>query len=127
MNSKDIPDRTFLMIKPEGVKRGLVGKIIKRFEERGYILKYVVMVNASRELIEKHYVDLVDKSFFPSLLEHMISGPVVCTVWEGKDAVRTFRKMIGVTDPLECDLCTIRGDYAIELKRNWHMVGNVLQ
>ena len=111
-------EQTYLMIKPDGVARGLVGKIIARFEERGYSLVAMKMMNPSKEQFEQHYADLAAKNFFPGLLKYMMSGPVVGMVWQGTDAVRTARKMLGETRPLESCPGTIRGDYCIDVGRN---------
>ena len=73
---------------------------------------------ASKELLEQHYKDLVSKPFFPKMRDYMLSGPVVCMVWEGKDVVKTGRKMLGATNPLESNPGTIRGDFCIEVGRN---------
>lgn len=105
-------------IKPDGVQRGLVGAIISRFEQRGYKLAALKTKMASRELLERHYKDLVEKPFFPKLRDYMLSGPVVCMIWEGNEAVATGRKMLGATNPLESHPGTIRGDYCIEVGRN---------
>lgn len=76
-------ERTFIAVKPDGVQRGLVGKIIQRFEERGYKLVALKQVHATKEHLEVHYQDLKSKPFFPKLVEYMNSGPVVAMVWEG--------------------------------------------
>lgn len=83
------------MIKPDGVQRGIVGNIISRFETKGYKLVAMKTKQASSEILEQHYKDLVKKPFFPGLKEYMMSGPVVSMVWEGKEAVKTGRKMLG--------------------------------
>jgi len=111
-------EQTFLMIKPDGVARGLVGKIITRFEERGYSLIAMKMATPTKEHFEKHYSDLAAKPFFPGLLKYMMSGPVVAMVWQGTDIVRTGRKMLGETRPLESNPGTIRGDFCIDVGRN---------
>jgi nucleoside-diphosphate kinase len=111
-------EQTFLMVKPDGVARGLVGKIISRFEERGYALVAMKMTVPSREHFENHYSDLKAKPFFPGLLKYMMSGPVVAMVWQGTDVVRTARKMLGETRPLESNPGTIRGDFCIDVGRN---------
>merc|ERR1719460_1055218 len=90
-------ERTYIMIKPDGVQRGLVGKIIERFEQRGYKLTALELQTPTKERLESHYEDLKTKKFFPGLIEYMSSGPVCCMVWEGLDAVRTGRKMLGET------------------------------
>mmetsp|Transcript_70279 Transcript_70279/g.128319 ORF Transcript_70279/g.128319 Transcript_70279/m.128319 type:complete len:272 (+) Transcript_70279:34-849(+) len=110
--------RTFIMIKPDGVQRSLVGEIIKRFEQRGYQLKGLKLYQASEELLRQHYKDLVEKKFFPSLLSYMLSGPVVCMVWEGVNVVKMGRQMLGATNPQESLPGTIRGDFSIEVGRN---------
>jgi len=111
-------ERTYIMIKPDGVQRGLVGKIVDRFESRGFHLVAMKTKLASAELLNQHYKDLVSKPFFPKMREYMLSGPVLCMVWEGKEAVATGRKMLGATNPLDSAPGTIRGDFCIEVGRN---------
>mmetsp|Transcript_21425 Transcript_21425/g.51792 ORF Transcript_21425/g.51792 Transcript_21425/m.51792 type:complete len:191 (+) Transcript_21425:39-611(+) len=111
-------ERTYIMIKPDGVQRGIVGNIVSRFETKGYKLSAMKTKQASQELLDTHYCDLVEKPFFPKLREYMMSGPVVCMVWEGKEAVATGRKMLGATNPLASEPGTIRGDFCIEVGRN---------
>ncbi|KAH8117434.1 nucleoside diphosphate kinase [Phellopilus nigrolimitatus] len=106
------------MIKPDGVQRNLVGPIIARFEQRGFKLVALKLVHASPEHLEKHYEDLKGKSFFPGLIKYMSAGPVVAMVWEGLDAVKTGRAMLGATNPLASVPGTIRGDYALAVGRN---------
>ena len=108
----------FIAVKPDGVQRGLVGKIICRFEEKGFRLCAMKMMTASQDLLEMHFVDLSSKPFFPKLVEFMLSGPVVAMVWEGKGAVKTDRKMLGETNPVDSLPGTIRGDYCIDIGRN---------
>ncbi|KAG6887529.1 Nucleoside diphosphate kinase B [Termitomyces sp. Mi166 len=111
-------ERTYIMIKPDGVQRGLVGKIIQRFEERGFKLVALKFVQATEEHLEKHYADLKEKPFFPGLVKYMASGPVVASVWEGLDAVKTGRAMLGATNPLQSPIGSIRGDFALAVGRN---------
>merc|ERR1719245_190149 len=111
-------ERTFIMIKPDGVQRGLVGEIIKRFEQKGFKLVAMKLMSASTELLEEHYADLKSKKFFPGLINYMSSGPVCPMVWEGKGAVKTGRVMLGETDPAKSLPGTIRGDYCIDIGRN---------
>merc|ERR1712071_25812 len=111
-------ERTYIMIKPDGVQRGLVGTIVGRFEAKGYKLAAMKTKMATKELLETHYKDLVEKPFFPGLRDYMMSGPVVCMVWEGKEAVATGRKMLGETNPLASAPGTIRGDFCQEVGRN---------
>jgi len=88
-------ERTYIMIKPDGVQRGLVGEIIKRFEQKGFLLLAMKLTQPSKEHMEKHYEDLKEKKFFPGLIEYMTSGPVVAMVWSGKNVVLEGRKMLG--------------------------------
>ncbi|ORY34801.1 nucleoside-diphosphate kinase [Naematelia encephala] len=111
-------EQTYIMVKPDGVQRGLVGEIIARFEKRGFKLVALKMFTPSKELLEKHYADLKEKSFFPRLVAYMLSGPVVGMVWEGLDAVKTGRAMLGATNPLASAPGTIRGDYALQVGMN---------
>jgi len=106
------------MVKPDGVQRSLVGEIISRFEKRGFKLIALKLVHATPEHLEKHYADLKGKGFFPDLIKYMASGPVVAMVWQGLDAVKTGRVMLGTTNPLESPVGTIRGDYALAIGRN---------
>ncbi|KAI9204637.1 nucleoside diphosphate kinase [Polychytrium aggregatum] len=111
-------ERTYIMVKPDGVERGLVGEIIKRFEQKGYKLQALQLLKPTEELLREHYCDLTSKSFFPKLLNYMLSGPVVGMVWEGKEAVKTGRKLLGETNPLASLPGTIRGDFCIDVGKN---------
>merc|ERR1712066_1139008 len=111
-------ERSFIAIKPDGVQRGLIGEIVKRFEQRGYKLVAAKLITASKEHLEKHYEDLKGKGFFNGLIKYMSSGPVFAMVWEGKDVVRMGRKMLGATNPLDSEPGTIRGDFCIDVGRN---------
>ena len=111
-------ERTFIAVKPDGVQRGLVGKIIGRFEDKGFKLVALKMVTASEDLLKLHYADLSKKPFFPGLCKFMASGPIVAMVWEGKGAVKTGRKMLGETNPADSLPGTIRGDFCIDIGRN---------
>ncbi|TIB91063.1 SPOC domain-like protein [Wallemia mellicola] len=112
-------ERSFVMIKPDGVSRQIVGKIISRFEERGYKLVAVKTVTPSKELAKEHYIDLAARPFYPGLVEYITSGtPVVALVWEGKDVIRQGRRMVGATNPLQSDPGSIRGTYAVSVGRN---------
>ena len=93
-------EQTYIMIKPDGVQRGLVGTIIQRFEQKGFFLRGMKMMQTEKAHAEKHYADLSSKPFFGDLVDYMCSGPVVCMVWEGKEVVKTGRKIIGATNPL---------------------------
>ncbi|POS86510.1 NDK-domain-containing protein [Erysiphe pulchra] len=111
-------EQTFIAIKPDGVQRGLIGPIISRFEGRGYKLAAIKLVTASKEHLEKHYEDLSTKPFFPGLIQYMGSGPICAMIWEGRDAVKTGRALLGATNPLASLPGTIRGDFAIDVGRN---------
>ncbi|KAK1760991.1 nucleoside diphosphate kinase [Echria macrotheca] len=111
-------EQTFIAIKPDGVQRGLIGPIISRFESRGFKLVAIKLVTPGKEHLEKHYEDLKDKPFFAGLVNYMNSGPIAAMVWEGRDAVKTGRTILGATNPLASAPGTIRGDYAIDVGRN---------
>ncbi|KAL5350483.1 nucleoside diphosphate kinase Ndk1 [Pseudogymnoascus australis] len=111
-------EQTFIAIKPDGVQRGLVGPIISRFEARGYKLAAIKLCTPGKEHLENHYSDLSSKPFFAGLVEYMNSGPICAMVWEGRDAVKTGRTLLGATNPLASAPGTIRGDYAIDVGRN---------
>lgn len=111
-------ERTFIMIKPDGVERGLVAKIIKRFEQRGYKMVAMKFMQAQPDLLKQHYGDLSAKPFFDGLVKFIGSGPVVPMVWEGKDVVKQGRQMMGETNPLASKPGSIRGDFSIDIGRN---------
>ncbi|KAI0807254.1 nucleoside diphosphate kinase [Fomes fomentarius] len=113
-----VQERTYIMVKPDGVQRGLVGTIISRFEQRGFKIAALKLVHATPEHLEKHYADLKGKPFFPGLIKYMASGPVVGIVFEGLDAVKTGRSILGATNPLASAPGTIRGDFALAVGRN---------
>ncbi|MEY3401056.1 MAG: hypothetical protein RLZZ86_671 [Cyanobacteriota bacterium] len=111
-------ERTFLAIKPDGVQRGLVGEIIRRFETKGFTLVGLKFMKVSRELAEQHYAVHRERPFFASLVEFITSGPVVAMVWEGDGVIASARKIIGATNPLNAEPGTIRGDLGINIGRN---------
>ena len=111
-------ERTFIMIKPDGVQRGLIGQIISRFETKGFKLVAMKLNSPTREHLEAHYADLSSKGFFAGLINYMSSGPVCAMVWEGDNAVLTGRKMLGDTKPFDSAPGTIRGDFCIDVGRN---------
>ncbi len=111
-------ERTFVMVKPDGVQRKLVGKIITRFEERGFQLVGLKLMQITPELAAKHYSEHKSKPFFQELVGFITSSPVVAMVWEGLEAVKTVRTMMGKTDPLQADPGTIRGDFALYMGNN---------
>ncbi len=111
-------ERTFLMIKPDGVQRGLVSDIIGRFETKGFTLVGMKLMSVSRELAEKHYDVHRERPFFAGLVDFITSGPVVAMVWEGEGVIASARRMIGATKPLEAEPGTIRGDLGVTVGRN---------
>ncbi|CAH7666087.1 nucleoside diphosphate kinase [Phakopsora pachyrhizi] len=111
-------EQTFIMVKVDGVQRGLVGEILGRFEKRGYKIVALKMTHPSKAHVEKHYADLKGKPFFEGLTSFMSSGPVVAIVFEGKDVVKQGRAMLGATNPLSSASGTIRGDFGIDMGRN---------
>ncbi|KAG9233927.1 nucleoside diphosphate kinase [Amylocarpus encephaloides] len=111
-------EQTFIAIKPDGVQRGLISPIIGRFENRGYKLVGIKMITPGKEHLEKHYADLSSKPFFPGLIKYMESGPICAMIWEGRDAVKTGRTLLGATNPLASAPGSIRGDFAIDVGRN---------
>lgn len=111
-------ERTFIAIKPDGVQRGLVGDIIKRFETKGFTLVGLKLLNVSRELAESHYAVHRERPFFAGLVDFITSGPVVAMVWEGDGVVASARQIIGATNPLTANPGTIRGDFGVSIGRN---------
>jgi len=111
-------ERTYLMVKPDGVQRGLVGEIISRFEKKGVKLVGLKMLQITREMAEKHYQEHIGKPFFGALVDYITSGPVVAMVIEGKDIIATAREMMGATNPLKAATGTIRSTYGMDMARN---------
>ena len=107
-------ERTFVMIKPDGVQRGLSGTIFSRFERKGLKPVALKMMRIDRTLAEEHYSIHRGKHFYDELIEFIVSGPVIASVWEGKDAVNIVRKLVGATSPEDAEPGTIRGDYVID-------------
>ena len=111
-------ERTFIMVKPDGVQRRLVGEIIRRFETRGLRLVGLKLLQPGRQLAEQHYAVHREKPFFGELVDFITSGPVVAMVWEGSEAIRLGRNMIGALKPVEAQPGTIRGDFTTEVQTN---------
>ena len=111
-------ERTFVMVKPDGVERRLAGEIIRRFETRGLRLVGLKLLVPDRELAEKHYAVHRERPFFGELVDFITSGPVVAMVWESNDAIRLCRNMIGALKPPEAAPGTIRGDFTTEVQTN---------
>lgn len=111
-------ERTLVMIKPGGIERGLVGKIIERFEKRGLRIAALKFTQPTKELMEQQYEEHRGRHFFDSLIEYMTSGEIVSMVFEGEDAITIARKIIGASDPKMAEPGTIRGDYGIDVQYN---------
>ena len=105
-------EKTLILVKPDGVGRGLVGEVISRIESKGYAIDAVRMLKADRSLLEKHYAEHVGKPFYEPLVEFMMSGPIVAIVASGNRVIEGFRSLAGVTDPTLAAPGTIRGDLA---------------
>ncbi|GMV37015.1 MAG: nucleoside diphosphate kinase [Fimbriimonadales bacterium] len=110
--------RTLVLVKPDGVRRGLVAEVLGRFERRGFRMVGLKLLHPSRSLVEEHYGEHRDKPFFGELVSFLSGGPVVAACLEGPDAVATVRTMMGKTNPLESAPGTIRGDLATKLEEN---------
>jgi len=106
------------MVKPDGVRRGLVGEVISRFEDKGLALDRMRMLTIDMELASRHYAEHVDKPFFGELAEFITSGPVVAMQWSGESAVGVARMMMGTTNPAEAAPGTIRGDFGVIITEN---------
>uniref|UniRef100_A0A8C2X2H4 Nucleoside diphosphate kinase n=1 Tax=Cyclopterus lumpus TaxID=8103 RepID=A0A8C2X2H4_CYCLU len=113
-----VNERTLVAVKPDGVQRRLVGEIMRRFENRGFKLVALKLVQASEDLLRKHYWDLRSKPFFRGLMSYMSEGPMVVMVWEGLDVIKTARNMLGENNPADSLPGTIRGDFCVEVGRN---------
>ncbi|MEX3747428.1 MULTISPECIES: nucleoside-diphosphate kinase [Lysinibacillus] len=111
-------EQTFLMVKPDGVERQVVGDIVDRFERRGFIMKGAKLMVIPKELAEKHYAEHAERPFFGELVDFITSGPVFAMVWEGENVIKLARTMMGATKPEESNPGTIRGDYATTVSHN---------
>ncbi|MEK9658188.1 MAG: nucleoside-diphosphate kinase [bacterium] len=111
-------ERTLVFVKPDGVKRGLVGKILARFEEKGIKLVALRQLEMDAELCDKHYIEHVEQPFYPNLKAYILSGPIVAMVLEAEKVVSMVRLMVGATDAAEAAPGTLRGDFAISKSEN---------
>jgi nucleoside-diphosphate kinase len=111
-------ERTLVLVKPDGVQRGLIGEVIARFERRGLRLVAAKFIQVSTELAETHYGEHKGKVFYDGLISYITSAPVMAMVWEGPNAVAAVRQTVGSTKPIESPPGTIRHDYALEVGRN---------
>ncbi len=109
---------TFVMIKPDGVRRRLVGEVIKRLESKGLSADRIELIVPTRELAAHHYAEHAERPFYPDLIEFITSGPVIAMQWSGESAVTSVRALIGATDPQEALPGTIRGDFGLEVQHN---------
>ncbi|XP_033223014.1 nucleoside diphosphate kinase A-like isoform X1 [Belonocnema kinseyi] len=117
LDEKESKERTFVLIKPDGVQRGFVGKIIRRFEEKGFQLSNLKMTWASEDKMKQHSIHLKTRPFFKSYIKYMTSGPVILMVWEGRNAIRAARLLIGETFPHNCSPKMIRGEFSLYVRR----------
>jgi len=113
-----MPERTLVLVKPDGVRRGLVGEVISRFERLGFSILDLKMVRMDRGMAEKHYAEHVGKDFYEELVAYITSGPVVAMALEGESAVEIVRKVMGATDARQAHPGTLRGDYAVGITEN---------
>ncbi len=111
-------ERTLVLIKPDGVRRGLTGEVLARIERKGLRIVAMDLRTVGKDLAETHYAEHVDKPFYGSLVDFITSGPLVALVAEGPRAIEAFRALAGATDPVKAGPGTIRGDYALEVQDN---------
>jgi len=111
-------ERSLVLIKPDGIQRGLAGTIISRLEERGLKLVALKMLRLNKALAKQHYAIHKDKPFFNSLVNYISSAPIVAAVFEGKNVVEVIRKIMGATDPAKAKAGTIRGDFGLDIEHN---------
>ncbi|WP_100407211.1 nucleoside-diphosphate kinase [Bacillus solitudinis] len=111
-------ERTYLMIKPDGVQRNLIGEIVSRFEKKGFTLVGAKLMTISKEMAEEHYVEHKERPFFGKLVSFITSGPVFAMVWEGENVISVARKMMGGTNPVDAVPGTIRSDFAVNMDKN---------
>ena len=111
-------EKTFVCVKPDGVQRGLIGEVVKRFENRGFVLCAAKFMQVSPELAAKHYAEHEGKPFYNGLVNYITSGPVFAMVWEGENVIATARQMMGSTNPIDAQPGTIRGDFGLTVGKN---------
>src|SRR5499427_2880912 len=118
LRRKPLSERTLVLIKPDGVRRGLAGEVVSRIERKGLRIVAMDMRVVGKDLAETHYAEHAGKPFYGSLVEFITSGPLVAMVVEGPRAIEAFRALAGATDPVKATPGTIRGDYALEVQDN---------
>lgn len=111
-------EQTYVMVKPDGVERGLIGEIVAKIEKKGIKLVAGKLIQIDRKLAEQHYAEHIGKPFFEDLIGFITSGPMFAMVLEGDDVIKIARRMMGKTNPLEADAGTIRAEYAVHTNRN---------
>lgn len=111
-------EKTFLMVKPDGVQRELIGDITSRFEKKGFQLVGAKLMTISKELAEEHYGEHKERPFFGELVDFITSGPVFAMVWQGENVIATARHMMGATNPSEATPGTVRGDFGVTVGKN---------
>jgi len=116
--SRSLPERSLVLVKPDGVRRGLIGDVISRLERKGLRIVALELRTLRRGTAEAHYAEHVGKPFYGSLVDFITSGPLIAMVVEGPRAIESFRSMAGATDPLRAAPGTIRGDHALEVQEN---------
>ena len=111
-------EQSLIFIKPDGVERGLIGEVLKRFEQRQIKVKQLELKKLSPEQVDAHYIEHINKGFYPNLKEYILSGPVVLMVLEAENVISIVRKMVGATNSAEAEPGTIRGDFALNTSNN---------
>lgn len=111
-------EKTFLMVKPDGVQRNLIGEIVARFEKKGFQLVGAKLMSIPKELAETHYGEHKERPFFGELVDFITSGPVFAMVWQGENVISTARQMMGSTNPKDAAPGTVRGDFAVTVGKN---------
>ncbi len=111
-------EKTFVMVKPDGVQRNLTGEVITRFEHKGFVLVAAKLMMVSRELAEEHYAEHKERPFFGELVDFITSGPVFAMVWQGSNVISSIRNLMGTTNPVNAAPGTIRGDFGVSMGMN---------
>ena len=111
-------EKTLIIVKPDGVRRGLIGEVIRRFEARGLRIANLALMNAARTTVEEHYAEHKERPFFADVVTYLTSGPIAVMSVEGPNAVKACRSMMGATNPAEAASGTIRGDFALSIEEN---------
>jgi nucleoside-diphosphate kinase len=118
MDGESMMEKTFLMVKPDGVQRGLIGEIVSRFERKGFQLVGAKLMQIPTSVAEQHYGEHKGKPFYDELVSFITSGPVFAMVWQGENVIATARQMMGATNPKDALPGTIRGDYGVTVGKN---------